>query len=105
DINRVALPARRAWRLHPLFTVFFVILVWETPVVGGANVKRSLWISGMGMAVLCGASAWAGVGVWSGQGPYGGYVYDLLQSPASTATLYISTRSGIFKSTDSGASW
>ena len=66
--------------------------------------KRSSCIAGLA-ALLCGASAWAGVGVWSGQGPDGGYVYDLLQSPASASTLYISTRSGIFKSTDSGASW
>ena len=39
------------------------------------------------------AQAWAGVGVWSGQGPDGGYIYDLLQSPSDTATLYSSTRS------------
>ena len=58
------------------------------------------------MVLLCASSAaWGGVGVWSGQGPYGGYIYDLLQSPGSASTLYISTRSGIFKSVDSGAHW
>ena len=62
------------------------------------------FFAGVGSLLLC-ANAFAGVGVWSGQGPDGGYVYDLLQSPTSTSTLYISTRSGIFKSTDSGATW
>jgi photosystem II stability/assembly factor-like uncharacterized protein len=57
------------------------------------------------VCVLAGTSAWAGVGVWSGQGPYGGYVFDILQDPSTPTTLYISTRSGIFKSTDGGATW
>lgn len=66
--------------------------------------NKTLLVAAMGMA-LAGGTAWAGVGVWSGQGPDGGYIYDLLQSPASASTLYISTRSGIFKSSDAGASW
>ena len=66
--------------------------------------NKTLLIAALGVA-LAGGTAWAGVGVWSGQGPDGGYIYDLLQSPASASTLYISTRSGIFKSTNSGASW
>ena len=56
-------------------------------------------------AVFASTAAWAGVGAWSGRGPYGGYIYDVLQGPSSSSTLYISTRSGIFKSTDSGATW
>ena len=66
--------------------------------------KVRLITAGIASAMAC-SVAWAGVGVWSGQGPNGGYVYDLLQSPASASTLYISTRSGIFKSSNSGASW
>ena len=66
--------------------------------------RKSSFAVGIGSLFVC-AAAWAGVGVWSGQGPDGGYIYDLLQSPASASTLYISTRSGIFKSTDSGATW
>ena len=66
--------------------------------------KMRLMVAGIAAAMACSA-AWAGVGVWSGQGPDGGYVYDLLQNPVSASTLYISTRSGIFKSTDSGAHW
>lgn len=54
---------------------------------------------------LVGTSAWADVGAWSGQGPYGGYVYDIQQNPGVPSTLYVSTRSGIFKSMDSGATW
>ena len=60
------------------------------------------------IATICAlgaASAWAGVGVWSGQGPYGGYIYDIQQDPLAPATLYTTTRSGIFKSADSGGSW
>jgi photosystem II stability/assembly factor-like uncharacterized protein len=66
--------------------------------------KMRLITAGIAAAMAC-SVAWAGVGVWSGQGPNGGYIYDLLQSPASASTLYVSTRSGIFKSTNSGASW
>jgi len=66
--------------------------------------KRRLIMAGIAVAIACPA-AFAGVGVWSGQGPYGGYIYDLLQNPLSASTLYTSTRSGIFKSTDSGAHW
>ena len=58
-----------------------------------------------GLACLFSAAAAAGVGVWSGQGPDGGYVFDILQEPATPATLYTSTRSGIFKSVDAGATW
>ncbi|MEO5622476.1 MAG: hypothetical protein ABIQ78_03505, partial [Dokdonella sp.] len=61
-------------------------------------------IVGIGGLLGC-AAASAGVGVWSGQGPFGGYVYDVLQAAASPSTLYVSTRSGIFKSIDAGASW
>lgn len=60
--------------------------------------------AGLG-CVLFSAAACAGVGVWSGQGPYGGYVFDILQDPSLTTTLYASTRSGIFKSVDAGANW
>ena len=63
------------------------------------------WVLAAVVASAMTTQGWAGVGVWSGQGPDGGYVYDVLQSPGSASTLYISTRSGIFKSTDSGASW
>lgn len=61
-------------------------------------------VAGLG-CVLFSAMACAGVGVWSGQGPYGGYVFDILQDPSTSTTLYVSTRSGIFKSVDAGASW
>lgn len=74
------------------------------PFEGGVNVKKSLLMAATGAALHC-AAALGGVGVWSGQGPDGGYIYDLLQSPAVASTLYVSTRSGIFKSSDSGASW
>jgi len=58
-----------------------------------------------GLACLFSGAVLAGVGVWSGQGPDGGYVFDILQQPATPATLYTSTRSGIFKSIDAGATW
>src|SRR5450759_3349744 len=49
--------------------------------------------------------AHAGPGVWSSGGPYGGYVTALAINPATPATLYAGTASGVFKSTDSGGTW
>lgn len=66
-------------------------------------IRKTTW-AGIACAFGC-ASAWAGLGAWSGQGPYGGYVFDILPDPHVPATLYTSTRSGIFKSTDSGGTW
>jgi hypothetical protein len=71
----------------------------------GKNTMRKAIAAAAGLGVVLCATAWAGVGVWSGQGPYGGDVFDVLQSPSSASTLYISTGSGIFKSTDSGTTW
>lgn len=55
--------------------------------------------------VLVCTTAGAGVGVWSGQGPYGGYINDVLADPGSPGTLYVSARSGVFKSVDGGSTW
>src|SRR6516164_3816018 len=68
------------------------------------TMSRKAVAVGVACAISC-ASAWAGSGVWSGQGPYGGYVFDILQDPSTPNTLYVSTRSGIFKSGDAGGSW
>lgn len=65
--------------------------------------KLNLAIGCVGL--LACATAGAGVGVWSGQGPDGGYIYDVLNSAVAPQTLYVSTRSGIFKSTDAGSTW
>jgi len=51
------------------------------------------------------AVANAGVGVWTSGGPYGGNINALAINPATPATLYAGTNSGVFKSTDSGSTW
>jgi photosystem II stability/assembly factor-like uncharacterized protein len=47
----------------------------------------------------------AGSGFWTSTGPYGGRVVAMEIDPADPATIYISTRGGVFKSIDGGASW
>lgn len=50
--------------------------------------------------------AHAGAGAWTTGGPYGGTISALAVDPGSPAVLYAgSPASGIFKSTDEGASW
>jgi photosystem II stability/assembly factor-like uncharacterized protein len=67
-------------------------------------VKKLHWAIGCIGALTC-ATAGAGVGVWSGQGPDGGYINDVLNDASAPLTLYVSTRSGIFKSADGGSTW
>ena len=50
-------------------------------------------------------SAQPGTNIWTSNGPYGGSVTALTIDPATPSTLYAETGSGVFKSTDGGASW
>src|SRR5262245_61997090 len=51
-------------------------------------------------------TAQAGVNVWSSLGPSGALVSALVADPATAGTLYAGTlSSGVFKSTDDGATW
>jgi hypothetical protein len=63
-------------------------------------------------ALICAVSlvasahaARAGVNVWTTHGPYGVYTHALAIDPTTPSTLYAGTESGVFRSTDSGASW
>ncbi len=47
----------------------------------------------------------AGTNQWTGNGPYGGVVTVLAVDPKSPTNLYAAGVSGIFKSSDAGASW
>jgi photosystem II stability/assembly factor-like uncharacterized protein len=47
----------------------------------------------------------AGINVWTSIGPEGGTMSSLAIDPLSPSTLYAGTASGVFKSTNSGASW
>jgi len=48
----------------------------------------------------------AGTNVWTSHGPEGGHIVALAINPATPSTLYAGTGGGgVFKSTDSGASW
>jgi photosystem II stability/assembly factor-like uncharacterized protein len=55
---------------------------------------------------LLATPAGAGEGVWTGGGPAGGHGLDLLQDPDQPTVLYLRTQAnGIFRSSDSGATW
>ena len=48
----------------------------------------------------------AGVNTWTSNGPEGGEVFALAIDPVTSTTLYAGTQGGgVFKSTNSGASW
>jgi photosystem II stability/assembly factor-like uncharacterized protein len=47
----------------------------------------------------------AGVGIWTPLGPEGGSVWSLAVDPDDADVVYAGTRSGVFKSTDAGATW
>ncbi len=44
-------------------------------------------------------------GVWTSGGPYGGNIQALAINPMTPAILYAGTDAGVFKSTNSGATW
>src|ERR1051326_4766976 len=59
-------------------------------------------------------AVWAGVGtgalragtnVWTRQGPESGPITAIAIDPQNSATVYVATGTGLFKSGDSGASW
>ena len=50
-------------------------------------------------------TAQGGVEVWTSHGPYGRGVTALAIDPHIPSTLYAATSGGVFRSTDSGASW
>lgn len=56
-------------------------------------------------ALLAPALGYAGAGFWTSTGPYGGRAVSMQIDPADPATIYLSSRGGVFKSIDGGASW
>ena len=52
-----------------------------------------------------GHSSHAGVEAWTNRGPVGRVVLAVAVDPKAPATLYAGTDEGVFKSTNSGASW
>src|SRR5512139_2694471 len=66
--------------------------------------RTASWIP-VAVALSFSSVAHAGPGVWTTGGPYGGYVRALAIDPSNPATLYGATGGGVFKSTDSGATW
>ena len=47
----------------------------------------------------------AGLNEWTTNGPEGGPVLSIAIDPATPSTIYAGTYGGVFKSTDSGATW
>ncbi len=59
----------------------------------------------LGLAVVFGGVAEAGLDVWTSNGPFGGKINALVIDPQSPSTLYVGTPVGVFKSTDGGGQW
>jgi photosystem II stability/assembly factor-like uncharacterized protein len=58
------------------------------------------------VVVFAPIEASAGLGIWTTNGPYGGPAYVVAVDPVKPTTLYeASPGAGVFKSTNSGASW
>lgn len=66
--------------------------------------RKSFWV-GCGLALLTPSLLFAGAGFWSSTGPHGGRIVDMQIDPADPATIFVSSRGGVFKSIDGGASW
>lgn len=62
------------------------------------------WIS-LAIVLSVSSVANAGQGAWSTGGPYGGGINTLAIDPTTPARLYAGTNYGVFRSTNSGASW
>jgi photosystem II stability/assembly factor-like uncharacterized protein len=56
-------------------------------------------------AVLCAASAFAGVNRWTTHWPSEAYASQVVIDPVNSDVVYAPTDSGIFKSGDGGLSW
>ncbi len=70
-----------------------------------ANRNALMWTAACFVLSLCGA-AHAGPGYWTTGGPYGAGVGPLAIDPSHPTTVYAGTpHAGVFKSTDSGATW
>jgi hypothetical protein len=67
---------------------------------------HSEWILAAFLAMLQSASGrvWAEINRWTNIGPDGGSVYALAVDPQNSQTVYASTGTGLFKTTDGGAS-
>ncbi|MEM7351855.1 MAG: hypothetical protein AAF657_13740 [Acidobacteriota bacterium] len=69
------------------------------------SVARVLWTV-LVIASLLNGPAEAGIGEWTSNGPFGGEIQTLTVDPITPSTLYaITANGGLFKSTNSGASW
>lgn len=60
---------------------------------------------GVAIVVFIAVSAVAGSSSWTSGGPCGGTIWAIAVDPSTAAVVYAATEGGLFKSTDSGASW
>ena len=73
-------------------------------ISGGIGAGPILFCILIASVLYCCLSAPAYAG-WTSIGPYGGNVTSLAIDPVTPTTLYAGTGSGVFKSTNGGASW
>src|SRR2546425_13250992 len=64
------------------------------------TVMASSAVLGTGSGAL-----WGGINKWTSLGPEGGSVGVLTVDPSNPSTIYAAGVSGLYKSTDGGASW
>src|SRR4030095_2255091 len=73
-----------------------------------ANMRKATQIAFSVACILSllAGGATAGLNTWTGTGPTGGAIRAVLVDPSVPNTVYIGTvGSGVFKSTDGGATW
>jgi photosystem II stability/assembly factor-like uncharacterized protein len=72
---------------------------------GCISLHRASWLGLLGL-FLAAAPTLAADDVWTVAGqPSGGEIFKVVVDPSSSGTLYAIANSGVFKSTDGGASW
>ena len=75
-------------------------------MVGQMMRRSAVTLLVVGLFFLLAGPASAGVDVWTRGGLEGAAIRSVLVDPASPATIYVGTLgSGVFKSTDGGATW
>src|SRR5579871_3356559 len=69
--------------------------------INGSSIAKRIGL----LAVAAAPLLWAAPNRWTSIGPFGGNARTLAIDPQDPATIYAGTSGGVFKTTNSGASW
>jgi photosystem II stability/assembly factor-like uncharacterized protein len=78
---------------------------WEFNTKVALVSRRIKWWVSLAIVLSVSSIANASQGVWATGGPYGGSINALAIDPTTPGRLYAGTNYGVFRSTNSGASW